>query len=80
MSTLFTLERKDFVKGLITTLFASALTVIYTATQQPDFNLFALDWVQVGSNITNVCSITFISYLAKNFLTDSNGDFLGNSD
>lgn len=77
MSKLFTLEQQDFIKGLITAIFASALTVLFTLVQQPEFSLFSTDWVMVGGNIVNVCSITFISYLAKNFLTDSNGDFLG---
>jgi len=80
MSTLFTLEQKDFAKGLITALFASALAVIYSLVQAPDFSLFSADWGQIGANVANVCSITFISYLAKNFLSDSKGDFLGNGD
>jgi len=80
MSTLFTLEQKDFVKGLITAIFASALAVIYSLVQQPDFSLFSADWAQVGANVANVCSITFISYLAKNFLSDSQGEFLGTAD
>jgi len=80
MSTLFTLEQKDFVKGLITAVFASALAVLFSLVQQPDFSLFNADWGQVGANVLNVCSITFISYLAKQFLTDSRGDFLGGAD
>lgn len=77
MSTLFTLEQKDFVKGLIMTVFTAALTVIVSLVQQPEFSLFNADWVHVGSNVVNVCCIALVGYLAKNFLTDSNGDFLG---
>lgn len=80
MSTLFTLEQRDFAKGLITAIFASALAVLFSLVQQPDFSLFNADWGQVLANVLNVCSITFISYLAKQFLTDSRGDFLGTAD
>jgi len=80
MSTLFTLEQKDFAKGLITAIFASALAVLFSLVQQPDFSLFSADWGQVFANVLNVCSITFISYLAKNFLTDSQGNLLGDAD
>lgn len=74
MSELYTLEKSDFVKGLVTTLFAAGFTVLFTLTQQPDFNLFTVDWVKVGSNIVNVCTITFMSYIMKNFFTTAQGN------
>ena len=64
----------DFTKGLVTTFFAAILTVLYSVTQQPDFNLFFVDWAVVGGNVINVCVITMMSYLSKNFMTGTNGN------
>jgi hypothetical protein len=67
MSEKYSLGHGDFMKGVKVVLFSAAFTVLYSVTQQPDFDVFNTDWAQVGSNLVNVCTITFMSYLSKNF-------------
>lgn len=75
MSEIFLLGRHDYIKGLITTVFAASLTVLVTITQQPDFSVFTTDWAMVFGNVLNVSVITLVSYLMKNALTNSEGNF-----
>lgn len=74
MSKFLSLNTQDFIKGLVTAVFGAVLTVLYTVTQQPDFNLFSVDWMRVGSNVVNVSVIVMVSYLSKNFFTNGNGE------
>ena len=76
MSTFLNLNKHDFTKGLITAVFASVFTVFYSVTQAPDFDLFSIDWSQVIANVVNVAVITFMSYMGKNLLTNSDGQFM----
>ena len=75
MSEFFDLNKSDFVKGMITTVFASILTVVYTVVNQPDFDVFVINWHYVIGNVLNVGTITMVSYLMKNLLTNAEGQF-----
>lgn len=74
---LFKLYANDYIKGLITAVFASIIVTVYSVTVGSDFDLFLVDWVQVGKDVANSSIITFVAYLAKNFLTTSKGEVLG---
>ena len=75
MSEFFDLDKRDFIKGLITTVLASVLTTFYSIVQQPDFDVFGINWHYVLANVLNVGTITMTSYLMKNLITNSDGQF-----
>ena len=70
---LFRLGKSDFVKGLVTAVFAAVVAVLYNATQTPDFNVLTLDW----GKIFNAAIYGLIGYLGKNFVSDSSGKVFG---
>jgi len=68
-SSFFRLGWSDLGKGLITAAFGSVLAVIYTATQAGNFTI---DWTAVWHGAATAA----IAYLSKNFLTNSDDQFL----
>lgn len=68
MHTLFSLQAQDFLKGLIVAVFASVLTALLQMLQNGfdgiDYKTLALIAITSG-----------ISYLLKNFFTNSDGNF-----
>jgi|LakMenEpi03Aug12_release.lakeMendotaPanAssembly.Ray.scaffolds.fasta_scaffold1252948_2 hypothetical protein len=62
------LNSKDFLKGIIVTVFAAVLTAINNALIQKT----SLDWSMIG----NVAITTAISYLLKNFFTNNQDQFM----
>lgn len=68
-SSLFTLNKSDFVKGLVIAVLTGIITAAYTSVQDGSFKF---DWKAI--------SITAISaafaYITKNLLTNSNDEFL----
>lgn len=67
----FTLNWYDLVKGLqmylITTVVMSLGSVILT----PGFSVFSADWLAILMNTVDVAVISTVSYLVKNFITDT---------
>jgi hypothetical protein len=67
----FTLNWYDLVKGLqmylITTILMSLGSVILT----PGFSVFSADWLAILMNTVDVAVISTVSYLVKNFITDT---------
>lgn len=69
MSNIFSLNIRDVAKGVITAVLAGVLTFIYAALQSGT----AIDWQQV----LTIAVTAGLSYIIKNFLSDSNGKVLG---
>lgn len=67
----FTLNWYDIVKGLqmylITTVVMSLGSIILT----PGFSVFSADWLAILMNTVDVAVISTVSYLVKNFITDT---------
>ncbi len=76
-SSLFTLNLKDFAKGATMSVFMALITALYAIIQTPGFNLFDINWAVALPSITNISFLAFISYMAKNLVSDSNGAVFG---
>ena len=76
-SELFRLDLMDIVKGLIVSVFAAVITVLYGVTVQSGFDLFTADWTAILQDVVQVAVTTSIAYLAKNFLSNDEGAPLG---
>ncbi len=70
MSNLFTLNWKDFLKGLLMAVLAPVIAIIY---QSVELGSLTFDW----STILKASLLAGLAYIMKNFLTDSNGKFFG---
>jgi hypothetical protein len=71
MSNLYKLQAPDWVKGLVTTVIGAVLVTLEQAITTGGFS--AIDWKMVGG----IALTTGISYLVKNFFSDSEGKVLG---
>ena len=76
-SPFLSLGSNDFVKGAVTAVFAAILTTLYGVSTQGDFNVFETNWSMVLSQVIQVSITTFIAYLSKNLISDSNGKVAG---
>ena len=70
MSDMFSLQTRDFIKGLIVFVFGAVLTVILQMLQSGFSNI---DYKQ----IILIATTSAISYLLKNLFSDNQGKFLG---
>lgn len=68
------LVKSDFLKGLVTALFAAVFMTLAGFVQQPDFNLFTADWGAILGMAMNAGFAALVGYLGKNLLTDSKGE------
>jgi hypothetical protein len=68
MSKIFTLNLSDFVKGLVMTVIGSVIGIFYSTVQSGSLTF---DW----SIIKTTALSAALSYLLKNFFTNSNGEF-----
>lgn len=74
---LFSIDGKDIVKGLIVALFTGALLPLSIIIQDPNFSVATVNWNAVLTVGLNGAVVGFISYMTKNFLSDSSGKFVG---
>lgn len=72
MSQLFSLESKDYIKGLLVAMLSAGVQLLYTVMSQGG-SLFTVDW----KNLLNVSIVAGLSYLIKNFFSDHEGKFGG---
>lgn len=76
-SMLYRICKSDVVKGIVIAVIAAILTTVYGVVMTAGFDAFQTDWAEVGRLVVNNTLITFVSYIVKNLLTDSNGRVLG---
>jgi len=69
MSEMFSLQTRDFIKGLIVFVIGAVLAALYQMLQ----NGFAVDYNQ----IIQIAILSGLSYLLKNLFSNSEGKFLG---
>lgn len=69
MSTLFKLDVKDAVKGLVVAILASVVVAIYSAIT----NNMAVNW----NEVLKIAISSGLGYIVKNYLSDENGKILG---
>lgn len=74
---LYSLGKSDIVKGAITAILAGIITTLYGVVTQAGFDVFSADWGAIFNEVIKVSISSFIAYLGKNFLSDSNGNFGG---
>ena len=77
MNGIFTLVKGDFIKGLITAVLASVFITLYGAIRTAGFDFFTADWAMIGHDVFNVALSAFVGYMAKNFLTNNQGQVAG---
>lgn len=70
---MYRLGQNDFVKGIVTAVFAAAITTIYGFVSQDGFDVFAAEWGVIFGDVVQVSVSTMAAYLMKNFVTDENG-------
>ena len=68
-SSIFTLNKVDFVKGLVIAVLTSVITIIYNTVQTGSITF---DWTA----ITTAAASAALAYILKNLLTNSNDEFL----
>lgn len=68
-STLFTLDNKDFIKGLLVAILSSVITILYNTIQSGSLTF---DWKAIGT----MALTSALGYILKNLLTNSTGEFL----
>jgi hypothetical protein len=68
-SSIFTLNKVDFVKGLVIAVLTSVITIIYNTVQTGSITF---DW----NSITTAAATAALAYILKNLLTNSNDEFL----
>lgn len=73
MSPLFRLYQHDFVKGAVVAVLAALATYLAGILNAPGFDLAELDF----QYLLKVATTAFLAYVAKNFLTASNGKIGG---
>jgi hypothetical protein len=68
-SSIFTLNKIDFVKGLVIAVLTSVITIIYNTVQ---LGSLTFDW----KTIFTAAASSALAYILKNLLTNSNDQFL----
>lgn len=68
-SSLFTLNSKDWIKGLVVAVLTAVITVVYSTIQT---GTLVLDWKAIS--IAGISAA--LAYITKNLLTNSNDQFL----
>lgn len=68
-SSLFSLQTKDFVKGLFIAVLTSVLTIIYTSVSAGHLEFD-------GKTIATTALTSALAYIMKNFVTNSNDEIL----
>lgn len=77
MSKLFWVNHKDVMKALLMTMIGGAVAPLWGALSNPGFNLFGADFVSLWRMALTGSVTGGLGYLVKNFLTDSDGKFIG---
>lgn len=76
-SGMYKLNLKDFGKGAVSAVFAAVVVSLLGYFNQGDINPFTADWAYVGNLAISAAFSAFVGYVGKNFLSTSDGKFLG---
>lgn len=76
-SDMFKLKATDFAKGAAMAVIAAIVVVLYGVTQAPDFNIVNVNWTSVATSAESAAAAAFVSYVVKNFFSDSSGKLFG---
>jgi hypothetical protein len=68
-SSIFTLDNKDFIKGLLVAVLSAVITILYNTIETGSLNF---DWKAIGT----MALTSALGYILKNLLTNSTGQFL----
>lgn len=68
-SQFFSLNTRDFVKGLFVAVFTAVITMLYTSIQAGDL---VFNWKAIGMSALS----SGLAYVMKNLLTNSNDEIL----
>lgn len=72
-SSMFSLDWKNIINGLIVAVGGAVCSALLQILNTPGFDVGTFSWQQVGT----VALGAAISYIAKKFFSDQNGNFLG---
>lgn len=73
MSSFFSLDRKDFAKGLVITVLAAIATWSAQALNAPGFDFAGIQWDEVA----RIAVMAGLSYLGKNLVSTKDGKVFG---
>lgn len=73
MTNIFTLNKYDFLKGLVVAVGAAVVAWLAGVVNVPGFDLATLNWHE----LLRIAIAALVAYLAKNFGTTSEGKLLG---
>lgn len=76
-SGIFKLDWQDISKGIVMAVLAGFALPVAAAFQTPGFDIFSANWGQILTLAENGAAIGFVTYLIKNFFSDSSGKVLG---
>jgi hypothetical protein len=68
-SSIFTLDNKDFIKGLLVAVLSAVITILYNTIESGSLTF---DWKAIGT----MALTSALGYILKNLLTNSTGQFL----
>ena len=77
MSDLFSVDRKDLLKGVVMAIIGGAMLPVLVAVQDPSFNVMTAPWQQLAVVALNGAVMSFATYITKNFFSDSEGKIFG---
>jgi hypothetical protein len=77
MSPILKINFKDVGKALVTAIFTAIIIALYGIVTAPGFDVFTVDWTLVIHTAINASTAAFLGYIVKNFLSNSEGKFLG---
>lgn len=68
---------KDLSRAFTNAAAVAIVMVLYTLTAKEGFDLFSVDWLQVGKDVLNAVIITLVGSIGGPMLTTKKGNFLG---
>ncbi len=71
------LKSKDFIRAALTAVVAGVFFALYNIVSQPGFDLFTVDYVEVGRVAINAAVAAFIGFIGVSFGSNKEGKFLG---
>ena len=77
MSKILRLTNRDVVKGLIMAVLTGVVLPIVAIVQTPGFDVFTVNWSSVLTLALNGAVVGFVSYMTKQFFSDSDGKLFG---